>query len=91
MSESKTPAKTPAKKKPALKPQPPVETYKGRVRKELAELNLRRESLTSFLSRSVFFGLEKRDQELLREQAVAMKRYSQALQERVNRFGVKGV
>lgn len=98
MSEKKTPAKTPAKKKPAPKPTPKPEpevlpeiTFQGRARIELAELNIRRDGLTSFMSFSVFPTLPKRDQELLVAQAASMKRYSQILQERVDRFGVKGV
>ena len=60
--------------------------HQQRVIEEKKELDERREKLSSFFENPVFDGLEKYDQELLREQEVVMNQLSFVLEKRIERF-----
>lgn len=61
--------------------------YQQRVVDEKKELDDKLEKLSKFIdNEDLFFALEIEDQDLLGEQEDLMKRYSEVLQKRIERF-----
>ena len=63
-----------------------VGDWKGRVRIEKAELDLKRDKLTEFLKAETFSRLPRDARERLLYQAKTMERYSEILAERIAHF-----
>lgn len=63
-----------------------LEPFQERVLAERQELDERRYKLNVFILSQVFASLDSHDRSLLREQALAMTAYSEALAARIERF-----
>lgn len=63
-----------------------MQPHQQRVADEKIELDCKIEKLEAFFSNPIFDDLDEKGQELLREQALTMKEYSNILEKRINRF-----